>query len=175
MPRKKKPYRSKIKIGVDANGKPVNKYYQGRTRAELDQARDAIIARYITGEALADDRLFGDYASEWFRVRKAPFVSPSTRESYRTALNKHLLPVLGDRMLRAITPLELQELLNTFAGKSKSLITSILATLRGVYGSAMADNRLPRPYRAPDPPGCYAHRCQTDADRRTACRPGRRL
>ncbi len=25
MPRKKKPYRSKIKIGVDANGKPVNK------------------------------------------------------------------------------------------------------------------------------------------------------
>ena len=157
MPKKKKPYRSKIKIGVDADGKPVNKYYQGRTRAELDQARDAIVARYITGEALADDRLFGDYASEWFRVRKAPFVSASTRESYRTALNKHLLPVLGDRMLRAITPLELQELLNTFAGKSKSLITSILATLRGVYGSALADRivshdpteRLIRPAATP--------------------------
>ena len=157
MPRKKKPYRSKIKIDVDADGKPVNKYYQGRTRAELDQARDAIIARYITGEALADDRLFGDYASEWFRVRKEPFVSPSTRESYRTALNKHLLPVLGDRMLRAITPLELQELLNTYASKSKSLITSILAALRGVYGSAMADRivshdpteRLIRPAATP--------------------------
>ena len=117
MPKKKKPYRSKIKIGVDADGKPVNKYYQGRTRAELDQARDAIIARYITGEALADDRLFGDYATEWFRVRKAPFVSASTRESYRTALNKHLLPVLGDRMLRAITPLELQELLKYLRGQ----------------------------------------------------------
>ena len=144
MPKKKKPYRSKVKIGVDADGKPIFKYFQGRTRAELDQARDSIIARYITGEALADDRLFGDYASEWFRVRKEPFVSASTRESYRTALNKHLLPVLGDRMLRAISPLELQELLNQFAGKSKSLITSILATLRGVYRSAVTDRLVSR-------------------------------
>lgn len=139
MPKKKTPYRSKVKIGVDADGKPINKWIQGRTRAELAEARKAVIAYYITGEALADDRLFGDYASEWFRIRKEPFVSASTRESYRTALNKHLFPVLGERMLRAITPLELQELLNKYAGRSKSMITSIIATLRGVYSSALAD------------------------------------
>lgn len=157
MPKRKKPYRSKIKIGVDANGKDINKYYQGYTRDELDRARRAVVARYITGEALAEDRLFGDYASEWFRIRKEPFISASSRESYRTALNKHLFPVLGDRMLRAITPLELQELLNTFAGRSKSMITSIIATLRGVYSSALADRivahdpteRLVRPTAAP--------------------------
>lgn len=144
MPKKKTPYRSKVKIGVDAAGKDIVKYIQGRTRAELEQARAAVIARYITGEALADDRLFGDYATEWFRIRKEPFVSVSTRESYRTALNKHLFPVLGNRMLRAISALELQELVNTFAGKSKSLITSIIATLRGVYGSALADRIVSR-------------------------------
>ena len=144
MSKRKTPYRSKVKIGVDANGKPIVKYIQGYTRAELDQARKAVIARYITGEAPEPDRLFGDYATEWFRVRKEPFISPSSRESYRTALNKHLFPVLGNRMLRAITPLELQELLNTYAGKSKSLITSILATLRGVYGAALADRIVTR-------------------------------
>lgn len=144
MPRKKTPYRSKVKIGVDADGRDIVKYIQGYTRAELAQARDAIIARYITGEALADDRLFGDYATEWFRVRKEPFVSASTRESYRTALNKHILPVLGDRNLRAISALELQELLNKFAGKSKTLITSIIATLRGIYGAALADRIVSR-------------------------------
>ena len=157
MPKRKTPYRSKVKIGVDAAGKPINKWIQGRTRAELAEARKAVIAYYITGEALADDRLFGDYASEWFRIRKEPFVSASTRESYRTALNKHLFPALGNRMLRAITPLELQELLNTFAGKSKSMITGIIATLRGVYSSALADRivahdpteRLVRPTAAP--------------------------
>ena len=157
MSKRKTPYRSKVKIGVDAQGKDIVKYIQGYTRAELDQARQAVIARYITGEAPEADRLFGDYATEWFRVRKEPFVSAATRESYRTALNKHLFPVLGNRMLRAITPLELQELLNQYAGKSKSMITSILATLRGVYGAALADRivlrdpteRLVRPPATP--------------------------
>lgn len=144
MAKKKTPYRSKVKIGVDANGKDIVKYIQGYTRAELARARKEVIAIYITGEAPAADRLFGDYAVEWFRVRKEPFISASSREAYRTALNKHLFPVLGDRNLRAITPLELQELLNGFAGKSKSLITSILATLRGIYGAALADRIVTR-------------------------------
>lgn len=139
MPRKKTPYRSKVKIGVDQSGKPINKWIQGRTRAELQQAREAVIAHYITGEGPANDRLFGDYASEWYRVRKAPFVSASTRESYRTALNKDLFPVLGERRLRAITPIELQELVNKYEGKSKSKITDVIATLRGVFRSALSD------------------------------------
>ncbi|MBR6890102.1 MAG: site-specific integrase [Clostridia bacterium] len=135
-------YRSKVKIGVDADGKPINKWIQGRTKAALREAREAVIARYITGTALTDDRLFGDYASEWYRIRKEPFISASSRESYRSALNRHLFPVLGDRMLRSIGAMELQELLNSYAGKSKSLITNILATLRGVFGSAMADRLI---------------------------------
>ena len=142
MPKKKSPYRSKVKIGVDAEGRPINKWIQGRTRAELAQARKAVIAKYITGEALADDRLFGDYASEWYRVRKAPFVSVSTRESYRTALNKDLFPLLEDRMLRSISSTELQDILNRYAGKSKSKITDVLATLRGVFRSALSDRLI---------------------------------
>ena len=138
----KKPYRSKVKIGVDAAGRPINKWIQGRTRAELHAAREAVIAKYITGEALADDRLFGDYAAEWYRVRKAPFVSASTRESYRTALNKDLFPALGERMMRSISSMELQDLLNKYAGKSKSKITDVLATLRGVFLSALADRLI---------------------------------
>ena len=139
MPKRKSPYRSKVKIGVDSDGKPVVKYIQGYTREELRAAREAIIARYITGAALEDDRLFGDYAAEWYRVRKAPFVSASTRESYRTALNKNLFPLLGDRKLRAITAMELQEIVNGFDGKSATKITVIIATLRGVFASALAD------------------------------------
>ena len=139
MPKRKTPYRSKVKIGVDSDGKPVVKYIQGYTREELRAAREAIIARYITGAALEDDRLFGDYAAEWYKVRKAPFVSASTRESYRTALNKNLFPLLGDRMLRAITAMELQEIVNGFDGKSATKITVIIAALRGVFASALAD------------------------------------
>ena len=139
MPKRKTPYRSKVKIGVDQDGRPINKWIQGRTRGELQQARDAVIAKYITGEALADDRLFGDYAAEWYRVRKAPFVSASTRNNYRTALNRHLFPVFGDRNLRAIRPAELQEFINGYEGRSKSLVTGLIGTLRAVFSAAKQD------------------------------------
>ena len=142
MPKRKTPYRSKIKIGVDADGKPVFKYYQGYTKAELDQARKAIIARYITGDALEADRLFGEYAAEWYKVRKAPFVSASSKESYRTALNKDLLPVLGDRNLRSITALELQRIVNGFEGRSGTKITVVMACLKGIFGAALADRLI---------------------------------
>lgn len=142
MPKRKTPYRSKVKIGVDADGKPINKWIQGRTRAELSQSREAVIAKYITGEALADDRLFGDYAAEWYHIRKEPFVSPSSRESYRTALNKDLFPRLGDRNMRSISSMQLQEIVNSYADRSATKITIILATLRGVFRSALADRLI---------------------------------
>jgi integrase len=140
MPRRKTPYRSKIKIGVDASGNDVYKYFQGYTKAELDQARQAIVAKYITGEALEPDRLFGDYATEWYRVRKEPFVSAATRNNYRSMLNKHILPAFGDRNLRAITALELQAFVNGFGGKSKSQISSALDTLQQIFAAAKADH-----------------------------------
>lgn len=170
MPRRTTPYRSKVKIGVDADGKPINKWIQGRTRAELAQAREAVIARYITGEALANDRLFGDYASEWYRVRKAPFVSASTRNNYRTALNKHLFPVFGDRNLRAIRPVELQDFVNDYEGKSKSLITNIIGTLQAVFSSAKQDNLVrtnpAEGLQRPKPRPAAERRALTEAERR---------
>ena len=142
MPKKKTPYRSKVKIGVDAQGKDIVKYIQGYTRAELDQARQAVIARYITGEAPEADRLFGDYATQWYTIRKEPFASASSRESYRTALNKDLFPVFAERNLRAISAMELQAFLNAYQGRSATKITVLMATLRGIFSSAKADRLI---------------------------------
>lgn len=139
---KKKPYRSKVKIGVDADGKDINKWFRGRTRDEFEANRERIVEYYIEGEGLETDRLFGDYAVEWFDVRKKPFVSPSSRESYRTALNRNILPAFGERKLRAISAMELQNFLNSFAGMSASKATVVLAALRGIFGSALADRLI---------------------------------
>lgn len=141
--KKKGPYRSKVKIGVDANGKDIVKWIQGNTREELRSARQQVIAYYITGEALENDRLFGDYATEWYRVRKEPNLSASSKESYRTALNLNILPVFGERKLRAISAMELQDFLNSFAGKSKTKITVVKAALRGIFSSARTDRLIP--------------------------------
>lgn len=146
MPKKQKDgrYRAQIKVGVDANGKDIVKYYSGRTLRELQEAKERTLAHYIDGAERPRDRLFGDYAVEWYTVHKKPEIKESQQGAYRTMLNKHILPALGDRNLRAITSSELQDLLNTFAGRSKSQITMALAVLQGVFGFAAYEGIIER-------------------------------
>lgn len=141
MPSKQKSglYRSKVKIGVDGEGKDIVKWISGKTKAELEKARQDIIARYIDCTALNDDRIFGEYAVEWYHERKEPFVSASTQNNYRTMLNKHILPEFGDRKLRSINSHDLQRFLNRFDGTSKSQITSALTTLQAIFADAKQD------------------------------------
>ena len=135
-------YRTKVKIGVDSAGKDIVKYVSGKTKKELEEAKREAIAYYIDGTGLADDRLFGEYAVEWFRVRKEPFIEQATRNDYRSIINKHLLPQFGLRNLRAIRPIELQSYLNTFAGKSSTQITMIASTLYNIFSCAVQDRLI---------------------------------
>ena len=162
-------YRTKIKIGVDAEGKDVLKYISAKTKRELEQRRQEVMDYYIYGTGLSADRLFGEYAVEWYRVRKAPTISPASRESYRTALNKEILPVFGNRNLRAIRPIELQEFMYKFAGCSQTKITIIYATLRGVFSAACQDRILeisPATYlKKPNAKSAAEKRALTESER----------
>lgn len=144
MPTKQKSglYRSKVKIGVDAEGRPIVKWISGRTRAGLEDARREVIEHYISNAGTKPDELFGVYAVRWFRTRKEPLISASSRESYRTALNKDILPVFGERNLRAITPIDLQVFLNSYTGLSATKITMITATLKAIFAAACVDRIL---------------------------------
>lgn len=135
-------YRTKVKIGVDRDGNDVVKWISGKTKRELEEARAQVMEYYICGSERPDDRLFGDYAVEWYELRKKPFISPSQQNAYRTMLNKYVLPEFGERNLRAIRAADLQRFLNMFAGTSSSQVTMALSCLRGVLGAAYADRIL---------------------------------
>lgn len=133
-------YRTKVKIGVDESGNDIFKYISGKTKKELEENREKAIEYYITGTGLSDDRIFGEYVTEWYEVRKKPFIAPKTQQCYRSVLNKHILPRFGDRNMRAIRPVDLQYFVNGFAGKSDTQITMVIATLQSIYKSALQDN-----------------------------------
>lgn len=135
-------YRARILIGVDTDGKDIYKYISGRTKKELEQHRQEAIEHFIEGKAANADRFFGEYAKQWYEVRKAPLISASSRAAYRTALNKELFPAFGNRMLRSIQPMELQSFMNQYSGASQTRITVIYAALRGIFGSACQDRIL---------------------------------
>lgn len=146
MPKKQKSglYRARIKVGVGPDGKDIRKYISAKTKADLERKRQAAIEYYVTGTGLQADTLFGAYAQNWYRTRKAPFVSPASQQSYRTALNKDILPVFELRNLRAIHAADLQEFINQYRGRSLTKITVLYATLHGIFEDACADRILDR-------------------------------
>lgn len=146
MPKKQSDgrYRAKITVGHAADGKPVVKYVSGRTRRELEEAKQAAISYYVDGTAGQKDRLFCEYATEWYCVKKEPHLSDISNAGYRSMLNKHILPAFEGRMLRAIRYADIQAWLNEFAGMSKSQITLSLTIMRGIMGSAFAEGIIPR-------------------------------
>lgn len=146
MPKKQQSglYRTKVKIGVAPDGKDIVKWVSGKTVRELENAKRRVIEHYITGQAVAQDCLFGDYAVAWYHTRKEPFVSPSTRNNYRTMLNRYLIPTFGKQNMRAISTNDLQAFVNQFSGESKSQITSALCTVQQIFAAATQDGLLHR-------------------------------
>lgn len=140
MPTKQKSglYRTKIKVGVDADGKSIFKYISGRTRRELEDARREVEKKYL-GLVPSSDPSFLDYAQKYMALKVASGASESTLQSYRTAFDRNILPTFAYRLLRTITPGELQNFVFSFRGQSATKITVIIASLRGVFSLAMRD------------------------------------
>lgn len=78
-------YRAKVRIGVDSNGKPIDKYLRASSKMELETAKQACREHFILGRPIPEDKMFYEYAEEWYTVRKEPFISDSSRASWRSS------------------------------------------------------------------------------------------
>ena len=137
-------YRGRVQIGVDKDGKAINKYVCAGTLRELEQKKEYVRNHYIEGQPLREDMPFYQYAEEWYKLKKEPFISDASRSAYRTMFSKHILPALGLRHLRAISASELQIFINSFADSSKSQITLAVGTLKALFASAYAEGIIER-------------------------------
>ena len=137
-------YRGRVQIGVDKDGKPINKYVCAPTMRELEAKKEEVRKHYIEGQPLRDDMPFYEYAEEWYTVKKEPFIAEATSRAYKTMLTKYILPAFGLRHLRAITASELQNFVNTFAGTSKSQITIVIGIFKAIMSGAYAEGIIER-------------------------------
>lgn len=137
-------YRGRVQIGIDKDGKPINKYVSASTKRELEQKKEYVRKHYIDGQPLRTDMPFYQYAEEWYKLKKEPFISDASRSAYRTMFNKHILPAFGLRHLRAISAGELQAFVNSFADTSKSQITLAVGALKAIFASAYAEGIIER-------------------------------
>ena len=84
-------------------------------------------------------RVAGWWAERYERRVEAGERRERTLEHHRYHLNKHLLPILGERLMRAITVGDVAELITDLRvrGRSEKTIAGVLATLQSVVRFAI--------------------------------------
>ena len=131
-------YRGRVKIGVNPDGTNKNKWASANTLAELTQKKLELREHYLSGTPIPEDAPFEYFAMEWYRTKKENRIAIGSRNSYMSAFNKHLFPRFGQRHLKAISADDIQEFINEYFGKSKSLINQLMSILRAVFDTATA-------------------------------------
>ena len=131
-------YRAKVNVGM-RGFEPIYKYISGRTKKELEEKKQAVLG----GQSL-NQYSFGDYAELWFELYKEPNLGVSAKMAYRTALNKHILPILGNKYLASVTTEDLQALLNSKANTCSTIIGNVRAILFAVCKRAYSQGLMPR-------------------------------
>lgn len=137
-------YRAKITVGHDTDGNPIVKYASGRTKKELESAKEELKKRYVGGVKVQRDVTFGEYAKEWYDIYKKPNISYSSQMSYNSTFRVHLMPILGERQMRAITANDLQSLMNEKQGLGLSTMNSIKTIIVNVFAKAYAQGIIDR-------------------------------
>lgn len=145
MPRKKERIRRKVIVGRDAVGNPVVKWAIGYTNKEVEARKDELIREYATGAtAKQAEMLYKEYVQLWYNAYKKGRLSESSKRSYANAINNHVLPYIGDKQLRAVSAIDLQNILNRLEGKSKSLIGDVYSIIKNVAEHACANGIIDR-------------------------------
>ena len=118
-------------------GRPAVGYFTKRTaeawlRDLLDQARRGTLPGLVRTGATFDDA-----AAEWLRfIEEDRERKPSTLADYRSALKAHLLPAFGGRLLKSITPAQINAWRRGLKGLSNRSKNKLLIQLHGIFRRA---------------------------------------
>ena len=135
------------------NGKRASVY--GRNRSEALAKKDEALKKARKGIDLrAERQTLRTYLESWFRDVATPKNRPSTLASYRSYLDRHIIPELGDVPLCDLTPQTVQAFLNsrTKAGLSPRTVQYIRAILRTALAQALRWGYVGRNVAALAPP-----------------------
>lgn len=117
---KKRPdgrYATSTIVGYDDNGKPKRKTLYGRTIMELDKKVTEFKSLQNKGIIINDEGMTVEqWGKKWLELYKSA-KEYNTYTMYQNALNKHIIPQLGDIRLNALKSHHIQELLNDIIQK----------------------------------------------------------
>ena len=120
----------------------TRKWVRAKTKDELGQKKAELLVQIGAGLDVLDDSTFGQFSAIWLNTYKRPYLREKSLQAIENALNNHILPYLEAVPLKKVTPIQVQLIMATLSGKSKSLNNQVIQTLRNVFDAAVDNNLL---------------------------------
>ncbi|MCL2815928.1 MAG: site-specific integrase [Oscillospiraceae bacterium] len=127
---KTKLYRKRIK---DANGKykPLYDRDKNALKAKVEEYKNAVKAQFVVAENLN----VAEYAKRWYDLNTGE-LSVRRKSDFKTAINLHICPIIGDMQLKDVLPDDAREVLVHMENMSHSAQVKTVAALKRIFDSA---------------------------------------
>jgi integrase len=106
-------------MGMDLHGKRIyhNQTFHG-TKKEAEKQRTALLHQRDTGNLRKTSKeTLSQYISKWLEEIASKRVAPRTYQDYKSYMEHHVYPLLGDVLLSQLRPLDVQLLINQLTEK----------------------------------------------------------
>jgi len=140
-------YQAKVKTGrYLPDGKPEYKIVYGRTKAELDAAKEE--AKKQAGLGDYRDATVAEWLKVWLRIKKHDIktgdLSDRTYDGYEAVVDKHIVPIIGPLKLAKLQPQNIRAMLEKKRddGLGDRRIQYIYVVLKAALKQAVADRAI---------------------------------
>ncbi len=133
-------WRGAVVVGRDENGNMKRKWFNGKTKKEVMDKMQPILAMINTGDYIEPSKtLLGDWLDVWLSEYKKNVIKPTTYDSYETNIRCHLKPGLGHISMKDLKTFDIQRFMNSKyeAGVSTALIRKLQNLLHGALKQAI--------------------------------------
>ena len=122
----------------------TRKYFRARTQEELDGKVLKAQILVKSGVDICSEETFAHFSQMWYDLYKKPYLRENSLNSIKYVLNQHILPYIGGYRLRDITPMQIQSIMAGLSGKSNSLQSKVLVSLRSIFNTAYENGLIAR-------------------------------
>lgn len=130
-------YRKRIKD--EASGRWVSVY--GKTKEECRANAREKAAALADASRIAVTPYVYEYAAKWYELYTAE-LGQKRKDDYRNAINNHICPIIGHKLLTEVTPDDIAGLMLQLSGTSQSLQQKVVTTLKRVFKSAVKNKLI---------------------------------
>ena len=150
MPRPRKSNRAdgrfelKRTVGHDENGKAIRKSFYGGSEAEAQREYQHYLEQREKEKQEKRCTPFCSWVDTWLYTYKEPDVKPTTfLTTYRRPCERYIKPYFAEKNLQEIYQADVKAFLNTLTATcSQSLIDKIVICLRGIFETAIDNDRI---------------------------------